>query len=48
MKHGPWYIKHGHDKGEHYRFDLKGELLGVVNWEWFVATPIPRHGQGKH
>lgn len=39
MKQGPWYVKHGHDRGDHYRFDAKDEVVGVVNWEWFVAVP---------
>lgn len=31
---GPWYIKHGEDKGDHFMVDDDGEITGVIDWDW--------------
>jgi hypothetical protein len=37
LEEGPYYIKHGEDKGDHIFFDNQGDLTGVIDWEWYVA-----------
>ena len=34
LEHGPWYIKHGEDKGDHFLVDDEGEIKGVIDWDW--------------
>ena len=36
---GPWYMKHADDhKGDHFLFTDDGELSGVIDWDWCVAS----------
>lgn len=36
LERGPWYIKHGEDKGDHFLVDEERNLCGVIDWEWYV------------
>lgn len=33
MEQGPWYLKHGEVKGDHFLFDEQGDIAGVIDWE---------------
>lgn len=34
MDIGPWYIKHADDRGDLILFDEKGQITGVIDWDW--------------
>lgn len=36
MEAGPWYIKHGEDKGDHFRHAKDYSVTGVLDWQWCV------------
>ena len=31
---GPWYMKHGEDKGDHILIREHGTVSGVIDWDW--------------
>ncbi|RXK37473.1 hypothetical protein M231_05296 [Tremella mesenterica] len=34
MKTGPFFIKHGEEKGDHFLFDQEWNVTAVIDWEW--------------
>lgn len=34
LDQGPWYIKHGEDKGDHIMVHEEGVVTAVLDWEW--------------
>jgi hypothetical protein len=34
LEDGPWYMKHGEDKGDHFMLREDGSVSGVIDWDW--------------
>lgn len=34
LDEGPWYVKHGEDKGDYFMVDDDGNLTAVLDWDW--------------
>ncbi|OCF31889.1 hypothetical protein I316_06489 [Kwoniella heveanensis BCC8398] len=35
---GPYYLKHGDDKGDHIMADQDGNVTALIDWEWAYTT----------
>ncbi|WVQ97003.1 hypothetical protein IAU59_004113 [Kwoniella sp. CBS 9459] len=35
---GPYYLKHGDDKGDHVMADAEGNITALIDWEWAFTT----------
>lgn len=47
------YLKHGDDKGDHIMIDDNGNVVSVIDWEWYVQWTLcriskTRSGRSSH
>jgi hypothetical protein len=45
---GPFYIKHGEPKCDHFLLDDQGDITAMLDWEWYVfwvAASVERNRQ---